>query len=209
MYERFDAEDGVSKIRLDDHSALGIIRAKTEDRLRRQDTKDLLDDAGLSIATDNVNTFPPAHCDSLDEMQPTRSNSAAPRQVAQGSIPMLVSLTGSNVLPNASEGHPHHALHVQFPIGGNVQSGRPASSVGHHTLNKYPRHRRYLEMTIECSALTAWLSQIVRQIFPQSQSILCAKARLYFYPESLQCSHFLARLNTTCPFPKTIPKTFL
>ncbi|KAI4198466.1 MAG: hypothetical protein LQ350_005261 [Teloschistes chrysophthalmus] len=83
MYERFDAEDGVSKIRLDDHSALGIIRAKTEDRLRRQDTKDLLDDAGLSIATDNVNTFPPAHCDSLDEMQPTRSNSAAPRQVAQ------------------------------------------------------------------------------------------------------------------------------
>lgn len=52
MYERFDANHGVSNIKLDDHNALGDIREKTEQYLDEQETKDLLEEVGLAIATD-------------------------------------------------------------------------------------------------------------------------------------------------------------
>ena len=56
MYERFDANHGVSNIKLDNHNALGEIREKTEQYLEEQDTKDLLEEVGLAIAADYINT---------------------------------------------------------------------------------------------------------------------------------------------------------
>ena len=52
MYERFDANHGVSNIRLDDHKALRTIRERTEQYLDEQMTKDLLKEVGSAIAND-------------------------------------------------------------------------------------------------------------------------------------------------------------
>ena len=54
-YERFDADHGVSNIKLDRHDALGEIRRKTELYLDKQDTKDLLEEVGKDIARDYLN----------------------------------------------------------------------------------------------------------------------------------------------------------
>ena len=52
MYERFDANHGVSNIRLDDHNALRSIQERTEQYLDEQGTKDLLKEVGSAIAKD-------------------------------------------------------------------------------------------------------------------------------------------------------------
>ena len=52
MYERFDANHGVSSIRLDNYNALGEIRAKTNLYLQEQETQILLDQVGSAIAAD-------------------------------------------------------------------------------------------------------------------------------------------------------------
>ncbi len=51
-YERFDANHGVSNIRLDDYKALGEIRQKTNLYLEEPGTKDLLTEVGSAIAAD-------------------------------------------------------------------------------------------------------------------------------------------------------------
>ena len=58
MYERFDANHGVSNIKLDDYNALGDIRRKTEQYLEEQETKDLLEEVGSAVATDCLRTCP-------------------------------------------------------------------------------------------------------------------------------------------------------
>ena len=55
MYERFDADHGLSNIKLDAHNALPDIRKKTQLYLEEQETKDLLEEVGLAIATDYLN----------------------------------------------------------------------------------------------------------------------------------------------------------
>ncbi|KAL8719856.1 MAG: hypothetical protein Q9181_008002, partial [Wetmoreana brouardii] len=52
MYERLDANHGVSNIKLDDHNALGEIRRKTDLYLAEQETIDLLAAVGSAIAGD-------------------------------------------------------------------------------------------------------------------------------------------------------------
>ena len=51
-YERFDADHGVSNIRLDNYKALGEIRQKTQQYLEEQETQKLLADVGSAIAAD-------------------------------------------------------------------------------------------------------------------------------------------------------------
>ena len=51
-YERFDANHGVSNIKLDNYNALGDIREKTEQYLEEQETKELLEEVGSAIAND-------------------------------------------------------------------------------------------------------------------------------------------------------------
>lgn len=58
QYERFDANHGVSNIKLDDYNALGNIREKTDLYLEEQETKDLLEEVASAIATDYLNTRP-------------------------------------------------------------------------------------------------------------------------------------------------------
>ena len=55
-YERFDANHGVSNIKLDNHHALGDLRMKTELYLEEQETKDLLEEVGKSIAKEYYET---------------------------------------------------------------------------------------------------------------------------------------------------------
>ncbi|MCJ1265113.1 hypothetical protein MMC22_004988 [Lobaria immixta] len=54
-YERFNANHGVSNIKLDDCNALGRIREKTQQYLDEQETKDLLEEVGEAIANDYLN----------------------------------------------------------------------------------------------------------------------------------------------------------
>ena len=58
VYERFNANHGVSSIKFDDYNALGLIREKTEKYLNEQETKDLLEKVGSAIATDYLNSLP-------------------------------------------------------------------------------------------------------------------------------------------------------
>ncbi|KAL8659831.1 MAG: hypothetical protein Q9202_006930 [Teloschistes flavicans] len=129
MYERFDANHGVSNIKLDNYNALGYIRANTEKYLEQDDTKEDLNEVGLSIATDYVNTFPRACCNPPDTIQP---DSAAPMQLAQESMPIPVSPTESSGPPTTAKDHPHHGLHVQLASSENPWGNRPASSVETH-----------------------------------------------------------------------------
>ena len=57
QFERFDANHGVSNIKLDAYKALGEIRRKTEGYLQEQETKDLLEEVGSAIADDYLNTL--------------------------------------------------------------------------------------------------------------------------------------------------------
>ena len=57
-YERFDANNGVSNIKLDDYGALDKIEEKTLQYLDEQTTKDLLEDVGKAIAKDYMDSRP-------------------------------------------------------------------------------------------------------------------------------------------------------
>ena len=54
IYKRFDADHGVSSIKLDDYKALGKIRAMTKLYLEEQEIKDLLEEVGSAIANDYI-----------------------------------------------------------------------------------------------------------------------------------------------------------
>ena len=58
MFERFDANHGLSNIKLDAHNALPDIRKKTGQYLEEQETKDLLEEVGVAIATDYISNQP-------------------------------------------------------------------------------------------------------------------------------------------------------
>ena len=51
-YERFDANHGVSNIKLDNYRGLGDIKKKTQLYLEEQETIDMLEEVGKQIATD-------------------------------------------------------------------------------------------------------------------------------------------------------------
>ncbi|MCJ1424732.1 hypothetical protein MMC29_002620 [Sticta canariensis] len=73
VYERFNANHGVSSIEFDDHNALGMIREKTEKYLSEQETKDLLEKShqllkasSLMPAVSSVSSGSSNHSNNLD-----------------------------------------------------------------------------------------------------------------------------------------------
>ena len=95
-YERFDADHGVSDIRLDRYDALGEIREKTRLYLAKQDTKDRLEEVGKEIAEDFIRTRAshqhnddsrlsvPDHTRLGDSLSTPRSSSALTDQSSSG-----------------------------------------------------------------------------------------------------------------------------
>lgn len=123
MYERFDANHGVSNIRLDDHNALGDIREKTEQYLEEQETKDLLEEVGSAIATDYLNTRPTRgqNVQSTDlaidkSRQPLKAST-----IVSASPPLRSGPSSHSVYPESE----HHVL---FPNHDHLQNGGPAPS---------------------------------------------------------------------------------
>ena len=55
MFERFDASHGLSNIKLDAYNARQDIRVKTRRNLKEQETKALLKEVEIAIATDYLN----------------------------------------------------------------------------------------------------------------------------------------------------------
>lgn len=126
MYERFDANHGVSNIKLDDHNALGEIREKTAQYLEEQETKDLLEEVGSAIATDYLNPGPIQG----QNVQPTDlaiDKSGQPLKVSN-LIPASSSLSSG---PSSHSGYPESESHVLFPNHDNLQNGGLAPLTEH------------------------------------------------------------------------------
>lgn len=126
MYERFNASHGVCNIKLDDHNALGAIRAKTEQYLEEQETKDLLEEVGLAIATDYLNTRS-IHGQSVQPADLAVDNS---RQALRSSNLMSASAPPSSGPSNHSNPSESES-HVLSPSDGNLQNGAPAMLAEH------------------------------------------------------------------------------
>lgn len=141
MYERFDANHGVSNIKLDDHNALGVIREKTEQYLDEQETKDLLEEVGSAIATDYLNVRPihgqnaqPIHGQNV---QPIYSAINESRQ----SLKAFNVTSASSSLsrgPSSYSNYPESESQMLFPNHENLQNGGPAPLTEHLTINPFP-----------------------------------------------------------------------
>lgn len=113
MYERFNANHGVSSIKLDDHNALGKIREKTVQYLDQQETKDLLKKVGSDILDDYLN-IRPTHGQNVQPIDLAIDESLQP-PAASNLMPASSSL--SNV-PSSHSDHLESESHVLFQTGG-------------------------------------------------------------------------------------------
>lgn len=117
MYERFDANHGVSNIKLDNYNALGEIREKTERYLEEQETKDMLEAVGWAIATDYVNTRPT----NRQDMQPADLTTNKLQQPLKApSITLAPSSLSS--APSSRSNYPESDTHVLFPNHDSLQN---------------------------------------------------------------------------------------
>ena len=137
MYERFDANHGVSNIKLDDHNALGAIREKTEQYLEEQETKDLLEEVGLAIAKDYL------HLQPINEqnMQPSDLVHDNLRQSLEASN-MVPAVSSSSRGPSSSSMYPQSESYVLFPNHESLQNGAPAPLNEHPAETLLPRAGR-------------------------------------------------------------------
>lgn len=121
MYERFDANHGVSSFKLDDYNALGEIKKKTELYLAEQETKDLLEHVGLAIANDYLITRPIREPNAqqpdlgIDELSQPHEASRL--------MPASSSLSSD---PSSHSNDPESESHLLFPNHDNLPNGGPA-----------------------------------------------------------------------------------
>lgn len=132
-YERFDANHGVSNIKLDNYNALGEIREKTERYLEEQGTKDLLEEVGSAIAADYLNDRP------LDKqnLHSTGLATDKSRQPLQAPSTLLASSSLSSGPSNHSS-YPESESHVLFPNHDNLHNDGPSSLSEHPAGNHLP-----------------------------------------------------------------------
>lgn len=126
MYERFDANHGVSNIKLDDHHALGEIREKTGRYLEEQDTKDLLEEVGLSIATDYLNSRP-INGQTVQAADLAVDTSHKPLRASN----MMLASSSSSSGPSSLSNYPESESHVLFPTHDILQANESASFAEH------------------------------------------------------------------------------
>ncbi len=123
MYERFNANHGVSNIRMDDHNALGHIREKTELYLEEGTTKELLKEVGSAIAADYLKARPIQRKD----VQPANSAIDKSRRALETPSIILASSSLSSD-PSSHNDYPESESHVLFP---NHDSLEPAPLIEH------------------------------------------------------------------------------
>ena len=102
MFERFDANHGLSNIKLDAHNALPAIRKKTELYLEEQATKDLLEEVGLAIAKDYLNA----------QNSAARDTQAVDPAIGE-SHQRLDAPQVTTALPSLSTGASSHSAHLE------------------------------------------------------------------------------------------------
>ena len=117
MYERFDANHGVSNIKLDDYNALSAIREKTGLYLEEQETKKVLAEVGQAIADDYLNTQPIKE----QNIQPISPVIGKPPQLSKAPNLMPVSSLSSGSFSHSkhleSESHGSSSNHGSFQTG--------------------------------------------------------------------------------------------
>lgn len=131
MYERFDANHGVSNIKLDDHNALRIIRERTEQYLDEQGTKDLLKEVGSAIATDY-------HTQSV---QSTGLAIETSRQQVKASNTTSAPSSQSSHLSSHCD-NPESEPHNLSPNHNGIQNGGLAPLTEHQAANSLPLNTR-------------------------------------------------------------------
>lgn len=78
MYERFDANHGVSNVKLDNYNALGDLKDMTKLYLDEQETKDMLEQVASDIATDYRLNHPTRASLHPPDSMPVASSSSTP-----------------------------------------------------------------------------------------------------------------------------------
>ena len=124
MYERFDANHGVSSIKMDDHKALRAIRERTEQYLDEQGTKDLLKEVGSAIATDYH----------IQNVQPTSLAIETSRQQVEALNTTSTPSSLSNHLSSHSD-YPESETHELSPNHNGIPKGGPAPLTEHSAAN--------------------------------------------------------------------------
>ena len=131
MYERFDANHGVSNIRLDDHKALLTIRERTEQYLDEQITKDLLKEVGSAIANDY-------------HSQSVQSN-GLPIETSRQQVKVSNTTSASSSQTSHLSSHsnyPESEPHDLSPSHNDIQKGGPAPLTEHSAANSLPLNAR-------------------------------------------------------------------
>ena len=105
MYERFDANHGVSNIKLDNYNALGDLKTKTELYLDEQGTIDMLEQVAGGIATDYRSNHP-----TPPSLHPPASMPAA---------------SSSSSLPSSNNNYPESISQEGLPYHNGLQHGEP------------------------------------------------------------------------------------
>lgn len=77
-YERFDANHGVSNVKLDDYRALGDLRTKTNLYLEEQETKDHIEEVATAIATEYFEAQPKQSPDTEAVSSPVEDSAQRP-----------------------------------------------------------------------------------------------------------------------------------
>ena len=126
-YERFDADHGVSNIKLDRYDALDEIRQKTELYLDEQETKDLLGEVGEAIAKDYL-SIQSTHKHNNGSTHPVIDQSHQSPQDAPSSMPASPSISTAQ---STSSKHPDTMSHME-----NTNHDR-AKNNGSATLNQH------------------------------------------------------------------------
>ena len=136
-YERFDANNGVSNIKLDDYKALGKIEERTGQYLEEQTTKDTLEEVGKAIAQDYLDSHPrqdrnvPLQVPVIEEpQQPLTVPALDPTSSSQSSRPSSHT--------NYSEGEAHGLTMNQ----NSFQDGAEIPLVKHSAEIRLPPHMR-------------------------------------------------------------------
>ena len=122
MFERFSANHGVSNIKLDAYNALPDIRERTERYLEEQDTKVLLQEVGLAIATDYLK----------NQMGAARNTQAVDSAIGESHQRMdALQLTpGFSLLscgPSSHNGHQENKYQGLLPNHNEIENGGQTS----------------------------------------------------------------------------------
>ena len=128
IYERFDANHGVSNIKLDAYNALGEIEEKTGQYLEEQETIDMLEEVGEAIAKDYLDSNPIQSQNVLPTATATTTAIGVSHQPLTVPIPVPAP-TSLSSSPSSHSTYPESETQELFPNHDSPQNDEPTPLV--------------------------------------------------------------------------------